>query len=65
MSPSSSWLLNLGNEFYEGECCQCGADLLLAPGDVVSVIVGREQNIDAMLCTQCAKTKMIKGHSRA
>ena len=57
----SSWLLNLGNEWYEGECCQCGTDLLLAPGDVVSVIVGKGQNIDAILCTCCSKGIHIRG----
>jgi hypothetical protein len=58
-SPSTSWLLNLGSGWYEAECCQCGADLLLAPGDVVSVIVADDQNIEAVLCTKC--TKIAKG----
>lgn len=50
-----SWLLSLGNGWYEAECCVCGADLLVAPGDAITVIVGQNQNIDAVLCTVCSK----------
>lgn len=51
------WLQNLPgkNEWYEAECYKCGSDLLITPGDVVHVVVGKQQNIDAVLCTHCAK----------
>jgi len=52
---ATAWMLNLGSGWHEVECFKCGSDLLIAPGDVVSVVVGKNQNIDAVLCTACAK----------
>jgi len=55
--PANSWLLNLGDEWYEGECVFCGTEMLIAPGDVVTVIVGKGQEIDGTICAVCSRKR--------